>query len=146
MGQLSKKKIGFVKKRAYVFSETSLLRKTFSAKITRKYIEFQVSTPKWHTTPNMSTTNTPNQKLTCFGMYFKIIKTVYFKKWFIYRRVYHIVTDNFIHLLHISEARLLNIECFGIKFYYFDFIFKTIYLPCIFRKFIFRWNYDHDMS
>ena len=34
-----------------------------------------------------------------------------------------------------------NVKYFKIAF---DFIFNTICIPCIFRKFIFRWNYNHD--
>ena len=73
--------------------------------------------------------------------------------------MYHIVTDNFVNLLHISYPWLYKTECCGRKFCAFsfnshrnckifmtnfNFIFDTICLPYIFRKSIFGWNYDHD--
>ena len=75
------------------------------------------------------------------------------------KKVYHIVTDNFVNLLHISYAWLYKTECWGRKFHAFsfnshrnckifmtnfNFIFDTICVPYIFRKSIFRWNCDHD--
>ena len=78
------------------------------------------------------------------------------------KKVYHIVTDNFVnllHLLHISYAWLYKTECWGRKFHAFsfnshrnckifmtnfNFIFDTICVPYIFRKSIFGWNCDHD--
>ena len=75
------------------------------------------------------------------------------------KKVYHIVTDNFVNLLHISYAWLYKTECWGRKFHAFsfnshrnckifmtnfDFIFDTICVPYIFRKSIFGWNCDHD--
>ena len=75
------------------------------------------------------------------------------------KKVYHIVTDNFVNLLHISYAWLYETECWGRKFHAFsfnshrnckifmtnfNFIFDTIYVPYIFRKSIFGWNCDHD--
>ena len=75
------------------------------------------------------------------------------------KKVYHIVTDNFVNLLHISYAWLYKPECWGRKFHAFsfnshrnckifmtnfNFIFDTICLPYIFRKSIFGWNCDHD--
>ena len=75
------------------------------------------------------------------------------------KKVYHIVTDNFVNLLHISYAWLYKTECWGRKFHafsfnshrnckifmtYFNFIFDTICVPYIFRKSIFGWNCDHD--
>ena len=78
----------------------------------------------------------------------------------IYRKkVYHIVTDNFVNLFHISYAWLYKTECWGRKFHAFSlnshrnckifmtnfyFIFDTICVPYIFRKSIFGWNCDHD--
>ena len=76
------------------------------------------------------------------------------------KKVYHIVTDNFVNLLHISYAWLYKTECWGRKFHAFsfnshrnckifmtnfNFIFDTICVPYIFRKSIFGWNCDHDM-
>ena len=75
------------------------------------------------------------------------------------KKVYHIVTDNFVNLLHISYAWLYKTECWGRKFHafsfnshrnckifmtYFNFIFDTICVPYIFRKSIFGWNCYHD--
>ena len=75
------------------------------------------------------------------------------------KKVYHIVTDNFVNLLHISYAWLYKTECWGRKFHAFSFnshrnckifmtdfnvIFDTICVPYIFRKSIFGWNCDHD--
>ena len=75
------------------------------------------------------------------------------------KKVYHIVTDNFVNLLHISYAWLYKTECWGRKFHAFsfnshrnckifmtnfNFIFDTICVPYIFRKSIFGWNCDHD--
>ena len=75
------------------------------------------------------------------------------------KKVYHIVTDNFVNLLHISNAWLYKTECWGRKFHAFsfnshrnckifmtnfNFIFDTICVPYIFRKSIFGWNCDHD--
>ena len=75
------------------------------------------------------------------------------------KKVYHIVTDNFVNLLHISYAWLHKTECWGRKFHAFsfnshrnckifmtnfNFIFNTICVPYIFRKSIFGWNWDHD--
>ena len=75
------------------------------------------------------------------------------------KKVYHIVTDNFVNLLHISYAWLYKTECWGRKFHAFsfnshrnckifmtnfNFIFATICVPYIFRKSIFGWNCDHD--
>ena len=75
------------------------------------------------------------------------------------KKVYHIVTNNFVNLLHISYTWLYKTECWGRKFHafsfnshrnckifmtYFNFIFDTICLPYIFRKSIFGWNCDHD--
>ena len=75
------------------------------------------------------------------------------------KKVYHIVTDNFVNLLHISYAWLYETECWGRKFHAFsfnshrncklfmtnfNFIFDTICVPYIFRKSIFGWNCDHD--
>ena len=75
------------------------------------------------------------------------------------KKVYHIVTDNFVNLLHISYAWLYKTECWGRKFdafsfnshrnckifmTNFNFIFDTICVPYIFRKSIFGWNCDHD--
>ena len=75
------------------------------------------------------------------------------------KKVYHIVTDNFVNLLHISYAWLYKTECWGRKFHAFsfnshrnckifmtnlNFIFDTICVPYIFRKSIFEWNCDHD--
>ena len=75
------------------------------------------------------------------------------------KKLYHIVTDNFVNLLHISYAWLYKTECWGRKFHafslnshrnckismtYFNFIFDTICVPYIFRKSIFGWNCDHD--
>ena len=75
------------------------------------------------------------------------------------KKVYHIVTDNFVNLLHISYAWLYKTECWGRKFHAFsfnshrnckifmtnfNFIFNTICVPYIFRKSIFGWNCDHD--
>ena len=75
------------------------------------------------------------------------------------KKVYHILTDNFVNLLHISCAWLYKTECWGRKFHAFsfnshrnckifmtnfNFIFDTICIPYIFRKFIFGWNCDHD--
>ena len=37
------------------------------------------------------------------------------------KKVYHIVTDNFVNLLHISYAWLYKTECWGIKFQAFSF-------------------------
>ena len=77
----------------------------------------------------------------------------------ILKKVYHIVTDNFVNLLHISYAWLYKTECWGSKFHAFsfnshrnckifmtnfNFIFDTICVPYIFRKSIFGWNCDHD--
>ena len=74
-------------------------------------------------------------------------------------KVYHIVTDNFVNLLHISYAWLYKTECWGRKFHAFsfnshrnckifmtnfNFIFDTICVPYIFRKSIFGWNCDHE--
>ena len=65
------------------------------------------------------------------------------------KKVYHIVTDNFVNLLHISYAWLYKTECWGRKFHAFsfnshrnckifmtnfNFIFDTICVPYIFRK------------
>ena len=65
------------------------------------------------------------------------------------KKVYHIVTDNFVNLLHISFAWLYKTECWGRKFHAFsfnshrnckifmtnfNFIFDTICVPSIFRK------------
>ena len=75
------------------------------------------------------------------------------------KKVYHIVTDNFVNLLHISYAWLYKTECWRRKFHAFsfnshrncnifmtnfNFIFDTICVPYIFRKSIFGWNCDHD--
>ena len=75
------------------------------------------------------------------------------------KKVYHILMDNFVNLLHISYAWLYKTECWGRKFRAFsfnshrnckifmtnfNFIFDTICVPYIFRKFIFGWNCDHD--
>ena len=75
------------------------------------------------------------------------------------KKVYHIVTDNFVNLLHISYAWLYKTECWGRKFHAFsfnshrnckifmtnfNFTFDTICVPYIFRKSIFGWNCDHD--
>ena len=75
------------------------------------------------------------------------------------KKVYHIVTDNFVNLLHISYAWLYKTECWGRKFHAFsfnshrnckifmtnfNFIFDTICVPYIFRKSIFGWNCDYD--
>ena len=75
------------------------------------------------------------------------------------KKVYHIVTDKFVNLLHISYAWLYKTECWGRKFHAFsfnshrnckifmtnfNFIFDTISVPYIFRKSIFGWNCDHD--
>ena len=75
------------------------------------------------------------------------------------KKVYHIVTDNFVNLLHISYAWLYKTECWGRKFHAFsfnshrnckifmtnfNFIFDTICVPYIFRKSVFGWNCDHD--
>ena len=75
------------------------------------------------------------------------------------KKVYHIVTDNFVNLLHISYAWLYKTEFWGRKFHAFsfnshrnckifmtnfNFIFDTICVPYIFRKSIFGWNCDHD--
>ena len=75
------------------------------------------------------------------------------------KKVYHIVTDNFVNLLHISYAWLYKTECWGRKFHAFsfnshrnckifitnfNFIFDSICVPYIFRKSIFGWNCDHD--
>ena len=75
------------------------------------------------------------------------------------KKVYHIVTDNFVNLLHISYAWLYKTECWGRKFHAFsfnshrnckifmtnfNFIFDTTCVPYIFRKSIFGWNCDHD--
>ena len=75
------------------------------------------------------------------------------------KKVYYIVTDNFVNLLHISYAWLYKTECWGRKFHAFSFnshrnckifmtnfhfIFDTICVPYIFRKSIFGWNCDHD--
>ena len=75
------------------------------------------------------------------------------------KKVYHIVMDNFVNLLHISYAWLYKTECWGRKFHAFsfnsrrnckifmtnfNFIFDTICVPYIFRKSIFGWNCDHD--
>ena len=75
------------------------------------------------------------------------------------KKVYHIVTDNFVNLLHISYAWLYKTECWGRKFHAFSFnshrnckifmtnfyfIFDTICVPYIFRKSFFGWNCDHD--
>ena len=75
------------------------------------------------------------------------------------KKVYHIVTDNFVNLLHISYAWLYKTECWGRKFHAFsfnshrnckifmtnfNFIFDTICVPYIFRKSIFGWNCYHD--
>ena len=75
------------------------------------------------------------------------------------KKVYHIVTDNFVNLLHISYAWLYKTECWGRKFHAFsfnshrnckifmtnfNFIFDTICVPYIFRKSIFGWNCDHE--
>ena len=75
------------------------------------------------------------------------------------KKVYHIVTDNFVNLIHISYAWLYKTECWGRKFHAFtfnshrnckifmtnfNFIFDTICVPYIFRKSIFGWNCDHD--
>ena len=75
------------------------------------------------------------------------------------KKVYRIVTDNFVNLLHISYAWLYKTECWGRKFHAFSFnshrnckifmtnfnlIFDTICVPYIFRKSIFGWNCDHD--
>ena len=75
------------------------------------------------------------------------------------KKVYHIVTHNFVNLLHISYAWLYKTECWGRKFHAFsfnshrnckifmtnfNFIFDTICVPYIFRKYIFGWNCDHD--
>ena len=77
------------------------------------------------------------------------------------KKVYHIVTDNFVNLLHISYAWLYKTECWGRKFHAFsfnshrnckifmtnfNFIFDTISVPYIFRKSIFGWNCHHDTS
>ena len=74
-------------------------------------------------------------------------------------KVYHIVTDNFVDLLHTSYAWLYKTECGGRKFHAFsfnshrnckifmtnfNFIFDTICVPYIFRKSIFGWHCDHD--
>ena len=74
------------------------------------------------------------------------------------KKVYHIVTDNFVNLLHISYAWLYKTECWGRKFHAFsfnshrnckifmtnlNFIFDTICVPYIFRNSIFGWNCDH---
>ena len=74
------------------------------------------------------------------------------------KKVYHIVTDNFVNLLHISYAWLYKTECWGRKFHAFsfnshrnckifmtnfNFMFDTICVPYIFRKSIFGWNCDH---
>ena len=71
------------------------------------------------------------------------------------KKVYHIVTDNFVNLLHISYAWLYKTECWGRKFHAFSFnshrnckifmtnfisIFDTICVPYIFRKSIFGWK------
>ena len=62
------------------------------------------------------------------------------------KKVYHIVTDNFVNLLHISYAWLYKTECWGRKFHAFsfnshrnckifmtnfNFIFNTICVPYI---------------
>ena len=75
------------------------------------------------------------------------------------KNMYHIVTDNFVNLLHISYAWLYKTEFWGSKFHAFsfnshrnckifmtnfNFIFDTICVPYIFRKSIFGWNCDHD--
>ena len=75
------------------------------------------------------------------------------------KKVYHIVTDNFVNLLHISCTWLYKTECWGRKFHAFsfnshrnckifmtnfNFIFDAICVPYIFRKSIFGWNCDHD--
>ena len=75
------------------------------------------------------------------------------------KKVYHIVTDNFVNLLHISYAWLYKTECWGRRFHAFsfnshrncnifmtnfNFIFDTICVPYIFRKSIFGWNCYHD--
>ena len=75
------------------------------------------------------------------------------------KKVYHIVTDNFVNLLHISYAWLYKTECWERKFHAFsfnshrnckifmtnfNFIFDTICVPYIIRKSIFGWNCDHD--
>ena len=75
------------------------------------------------------------------------------------KKVYHIVTDNFVNLLHLSYAWLYKTECWGRNFHAFsfnshrnckifmtnfNFIFDTIGVPYIFRKSIFGWNCDHD--
>ena len=74
------------------------------------------------------------------------------------KKVYHIVTANFVNLLHISTHDFIkpNVEegsfmplvliHTGIVKYLtnFDFIFDTICVPYIFRKSIFGWNCDHD--
>ena len=75
------------------------------------------------------------------------------------KKVYHIVTDNFVNLLHISYAWLYKTECWGRNFHAFsfnshrnckifmtnfNFIFDTICVPYIFRKSIFGWNCGHD--
>ena len=79
---------------------------------------------------------------------------------YIPKKVYHIVMDNFVNLLHISYAWLYKTECWGRKFHAFsfnshrnckifmtnfNFIFDTICVPYIFWKSIFGWNCDHDM-
>ena len=75
------------------------------------------------------------------------------------KKVYHIVTDNFVNLLDISYAWLYKTECWGREFHAFsfnshrnckifmtnfNFIFDTICVPYIFQKSIFGWNCDHD--
>ena len=65
------------------------------------------------------------------------------------KKVYHIVTDNFVNRLHISYARHFSIKCLGGIFYTssfnlhinrhilmtnFDFIFDTIHVPYINRS------------
>ena len=74
------------------------------------------------------------------------------------KKVYHIVTDNFVNLLHISYTWLYKTKFWGRKFHFsfnshrnckifmtnFNFIFDTICGPYIFRKSIFGWNCDHD--
>ena len=75
------------------------------------------------------------------------------------KKMYHIVTDNFVNLLHISYAWLYKTECWRRKFHAFsfnshrnckifmtnfNFIIDTICVPYIFRKSIFGWNCDHD--
>ena len=74
------------------------------------------------------------------------------------KKVYHIVTDNFVNLLHISFAWLYKTECWGRKFHAFSFnshrnckIWQILILysiqfayPTLLRRSIFGWNCDHD--